>query len=349
MLLLLDLVVAAGVALLQLGQLRGDPVGLVVAADVGEGLAGDDERGAGLVDEDVVHLVDDGVVERDRLHLAEVRVVALVAAAGRLHVVAQVVEAELAVGAVGDLAVVGLAAGGGVHVGLDEAGLDAEGAVDGQHPLAVAAGEVVVDGDDVDALGLQRVEVGGQRGDEGLAFAGDHLGDVAAVQHDAAEDLHVEVAHVLGALGGLAAGGERLGEDVVEGGALGELLAELRRDVLELLGAERLHALFEGVDLRQEAAGHDDVLGAGLGGAEVAELLDVALVAGAEEAQEEAADGLGEGGDAVGELLPEADVHFGIDAHRHGLHRARAPRPRPRSVGASGAARKGPVELCLSV
>ena len=99
--------------------------------------------------------------------------------------------------------------------------------VDGRHPFAVAAGQVVVDGDDVDALALQGVEVGRQRGDEGLAFAGDHLGDVAAVQDDAAEDLHVEVPHVLGAAAGLAAGGERLGQQVVERLALGQALAEL--------------------------------------------------------------------------------------------------------------------------
>ena len=65
-------------------------------------------------------------------------------------------------------------------------------------------------------LPSRRVEVRRQRGDERLAFAGDHLGDVAAVQDDAAEDLHVEVPHVLGAAGGLAAGGERLGQQVVE-------------------------------------------------------------------------------------------------------------------------------------
>ena len=103
-----------------------------------------------------------------------------------------------------------------VHVALDGADRHAQRRGRWAHPLAVAAGQVVVDGDDVDALALQRVEVGRQRGDERLAFAGDHLGDVAAVQDDAADDLHVVVPHVLGAAAGLAAGGERLGQQVVE-------------------------------------------------------------------------------------------------------------------------------------
>ncbi len=60
-------------------------------------LAADDERRARLVDEDRVDLVDDGVVE------LALRVVER----AELHVVAQVVEAELVVLAVGDVGAVG--------------------------------------------------------------------------------------------------------------------------------------------------------------------------------------------------------------------------------------------------
>ena len=72
------------------------------------------------------------------------------------------------------------------------------------HPLGVAPGQVVVDRDDVDALAFERVQVGGQGGDERLAFAGLHLGDLAAVEHRAADQLHVEVPHVQHAPAGLA-------------------------------------------------------------------------------------------------------------------------------------------------
>ena len=64
------------------------------------GAAGDDQRRPRLVDEDVVDLVDDREV-----------VVALDALLERVrHVVAQVVEAELGVGPVGDVGGVGLVA-----------------------------------------------------------------------------------------------------------------------------------------------------------------------------------------------------------------------------------------------
>ena len=136
-------------------------VGLVVDG------AGDDERGARLVDQDRVDFVDDRVIVAALHHLLEMI----------LHVVAQIVEAQFVVGGVGHVAGIGHAAllvGEAVH---DDAGGEAEETVDLAHPARVAAGEIVVDGDDMDALAGQRVEVDGKGGDQRLAFAGLHFGD----------------------------------------------------------------------------------------------------------------------------------------------------------------------------
>ena len=109
----------------------------------------------------------------------------------------------------------------------DHADGEPEEAVDLAHPLGVALGEVVVDGDDMHALAGERVEIDRQRRDQRLAFAGLHLGDAAFVQDHAADQLHVEMALAERALGGLAAGRERRHQDVVERLAVGELLPEL--------------------------------------------------------------------------------------------------------------------------
>ena len=195
--------------------------------------AADDERRARLVDEDGVDLVDDAVGVAALHHV--------LAAHG--HVVAQVVEAELGVGAVGDVGVVLRAALLRRHVGLDDADLEAEEAVDLAHPLGVALGQVVVDGDEVGAVAGERVEVHGHGGDERLALAGLHLGDVAVVEDDAAQHLDVEGPHAERALGRLAGDGERLEQQVVEQLAVVVALPELGR-----LGAQLLVA--QGGDVR---------------------------------------------------------------------------------------------------
>ena len=116
-------------------QVRRDRIDLEIELSLVFGLAADDERRAGFVDQDGVDLVDDAVVERPLHavdHLGD-------------HVVAQVVEAELVVGAVGDVGVVGSLLLGPRHLrGVDAHG-QAEEVVEAAHPFGVASGEVFVD------------------------------------------------------------------------------------------------------------------------------------------------------------------------------------------------------------
>ncbi len=192
---------------------------------------GDDQRGAGFVDQDVIHLVHDGV---------------MVAALDFVlqpvdHVIPQVVEAELGVGAVGDVGRVGLhpvhqahlvlvfvrglflrvvqegllaVLGGGGH--LQDAHRQAQEMVNGAHPAGVTACQVIIDRHQVDPVAGQRVQVERQGGHQGLAFAGAHLGDLALVQDDPADELHVVRALTDGPFGGLAYRCKGFGQDLIQ-------------------------------------------------------------------------------------------------------------------------------------
>jgi len=66
------------------------------------------------------------------------------------------------------------------------------------------------------ALTQQRVQIQRQRGDQCLALARLHLGDAPLVQHDSADELHIEVPHVQRASRGFTTRCERFGQDVVQ-------------------------------------------------------------------------------------------------------------------------------------
>ena len=180
----------------------------------------DDERGAGLINENGVDLVDDGVV---------MAALDLLLAAGRHAIITQVVEAELAVRSVGDVALVlGAALLRGLVV-LDDAGGEPEEGVELAHALGVSACKVIVHRHDMDAASGEGIEVDGERSDKGLTLAGGHLGDASLVEHHAADQLDVEVNHVPSVLvvadhelhsdhatGGALHDGKSLGEDFVE-------------------------------------------------------------------------------------------------------------------------------------
>ena len=110
----------------------------------------------------------EGLLERLAVGVAELE---------PLQLVAEEVEAEFLAGAVGDVAGVGAPRERVGLPGLDAADRQPQQLVDRRHPFGVAAGQVVVDRDDVHALARQGIEERGQGGDQGLAFAGLELGD----------------------------------------------------------------------------------------------------------------------------------------------------------------------------
>ena len=221
-----------------LGEHRRDLVHLQVELGVVLGLPGNDQRRARFVDEDRIDFVDDCIVEAALHPLG----------GGVDHVVAQVVEAELVVGAVGDVGRVGFLLGGMRHLRKVHPHAEPEETIDATHPLGIAAGQVVVHRDDMDALAGQRVEVDRQRRRQGLALAGAHLGNLAVVQHHAADHLHVEVAHAMNPSPGFANHREGFHQEVVQRGAVRKPLAEFIRLGLQRFVAELLDLRFERVD-----------------------------------------------------------------------------------------------------
>jgi hypothetical protein len=171
----------------------------------------------------------------------------------------------------------------------DHPDADPEEVEDGTHPLRVASGQVVVDGDDVDAAAGQRVQGCREGRDEGLAFARLHLGDLALVEDRAADQLDVEVAHPEGPPHRLAGHREHVGQDLVESlldlgqlplvAVLGELPTPLEVGVGQLLlgrlaGLRQLADLF--ADLGEPLA--DLVIGEGRDlGLELVRLVDQGL------------------------------------------------------------------------
>src|ERR1051325_6487639 len=234
----------------QLDHLAGDAIGLSIFGGVIVGSAGDDQRRAGFVDQNRINLVDDGKIEI----ALDLKIDAL------LHIVAEVIEAKFAVGAVGDVALVHLAADvtARFHFGLDEANRHPQVLKRGTNPIGIAANEVIVDCDDLTVHAFQHTQEAGEGGDEGLAFAGGHFGDLSLGQHQAADDLDIETA---GAEGG-AGFGVDLADGIVELGRYGntlpgltglydlllDLVVKLASGAFQLVGVEVFFGIEDGAD-----------------------------------------------------------------------------------------------------
>src|SRR5262249_39231417 len=94
----------------------------------------------------------------------------------------------------------------------------------------------------------ERIEIDRESRNQGLAFAGLHLGDLAFVQDYAADKLDVEMPLPQRALGGLAHGGECRHENIFERLAFGQLLFELIGASAQSFVRERFQLAFQRVD-----------------------------------------------------------------------------------------------------
>ena len=210
-------------------------VGLFVQIGGFVPLTGDNQRRAGLVNQDGVHLVHNGKGVAPLHHIAFTDD----------HIIPQVVKAHFVVGAVGNVAGIGGPALGVIHIMHDNAYGHAHKAEDVSHPLALKFGQIVVDGDDMHAFAGQGVQIGGQGGGVGFALAGFHLGNAALMQADAADDLHRKQALAVHAPYGLAKRGESVGQNLVQRFAVLQAGLQFRGFGLQLLVCQGLAGILQ--------------------------------------------------------------------------------------------------------
>ena len=132
------------------------------------------------------------------------------------------------------------------------------------HPRSVASGEVVVHRDKLHVLSGERIQVERQSGNKRLSLTRLHLGNLALMKHDAADELTVEGNHVpregvsadlLGRADKVTAcvlhESESLRKNVVKRLTPGNTLLELRRHARKILVREILSLIFrlDAVDL----------------------------------------------------------------------------------------------------
>jgi hypothetical protein len=222
---------------------------------------GNDQRRARLVDQNIVHLIDNRIVQFTLHQLREIP----------RHIVAQVVEPELVVRSIGNISKVGFAPRTGTPVNQTSivgvrfwidiirivdrrifvrncGDAQTEQMVDRSHPSCADFCQVVVDRDQMAPLAGQRIQIERQSRHQRFPFAGLHLGDLALVQHNAAYQLHVVVALTDSAARRLTHDGKRFGKQIIKRFAVGETLLEFVGFGAQFSVGERLDRWLEAVD-----------------------------------------------------------------------------------------------------
>ena len=233
-----------GAALFLLGvmgfrmQLRDDAVDAVVEFRRFFGRPRNDERRSCFINENAVHLIDDGIVEVSLHHLFD----------AELHIVAQIIKAEFIVRPVGHVGQVGFPALAIIEPVDDAPDIETQEPVNFPHPFAVAAGQVVIHRHQMHAPSGKGIEVNRHGGDQGFPFTGLHFGNGSLVQHNPADDLHIERTHPQNAKRCFPHHGESFGKQVIQRFFIGQALTEFSRLGPKLIVTQFLYGLLEGID-----------------------------------------------------------------------------------------------------
>ena len=117
------------------------------------------------------------------------------------HIVTQIVETELIVRTESHVAFVSLPARVAVRfVFVNAVHRQSVEHIERSHPLGVSFGKIVIDSDHVYTLACERIQEYRERSNESLALTCSHLGNLALMQDDTADDLHIIVHHIPGDL-----------------------------------------------------------------------------------------------------------------------------------------------------
>ena len=165
------------------------------------GCTGDDQGSPGLVNQDRIDFVHDGEGQA-RLSLV---------CHGKRHIVPQVIKTKFVVGSINNIASVGVPLLGGPLPRANDPDRHAKKVIDGPHPGGIAPRQIVVHGHQVHRITSQRIEVGGQGRNQCLALTGTHFRNLAFMEDDAADQLHIEMPHTQCPLARFANRRKRLG------------------------------------------------------------------------------------------------------------------------------------------
>ena len=166
-------------------QLRNDFVDAVIFVRGFFRRPGNNQRRARFVNQNRVHFVHNREV-MPALH-AILQIV--------LHVVAQIIEAELVVGAKSDVRAIRRPPLHVIQIVNDHAHGQPQHLVNRPHPFRVPPRQIIVHRHNVNALSRQRVQVRRQRRHQRLSFTRLHLRDFSLMQYDSADKLNVEMPH----------------------------------------------------------------------------------------------------------------------------------------------------------
>ena len=187
-------------------------------------LSGNDQRCTCLVDQDGVDLIDDTVVQISLYQLFFIN----------NHVVTKVIKSQFVVGYVSNITSVCFTALFRFHVVEYNTNSQSKKFMNLTHPLSISFCQIVIDGNDVNTLAFQCIQICRKCGNECLTFTGLHFSDTSLMQDNTTNDLYTVMLHAKNSLSAFTYYGKSFRKKIIQCLALAQTFLEFSGLVSQL-------------------------------------------------------------------------------------------------------------------
>ena len=117
------------------------------------------------------------------------------------------------------------------------------------HPFSITLCQVIINGNDVNTLAFQCIQVCRKSRYQGLTFTGTHLSDTALMKDDTTHQLYTEMLHTKHSLTSFTYNRKSFRQEVIQGLTFCQTILEFLGFASQFSIRELLHLWTQGIDL----------------------------------------------------------------------------------------------------
>ena len=202
-------------------------------------MTGNDQRCSCLIDQNRVHLINNGKFHATLYELFFID----------HHIISQIIKAQFVVRHISNITVISCTSFIIVHGIQHHADSKSQEFMYFSHPLGITLRQIIVDRDNMNPFSGQRIQVCRKCRHEGLTFTGSHLGNSSLMQDNTTNQLHPVMTHSQCSHRCFTYNGKCLRQDIIQRLPFSQSLPEFAGLRLQLCIGQLLHLRFQCFDM----------------------------------------------------------------------------------------------------
>ena len=201
--------------------------------------AGNNQRCSGLIHQNTIHLIHNGIVQLPLYHLLHIY----------YHIISQVVKAKFIISTKGNITAISIFTLWEIHIMTHQTYRQAQEVVKASHLDAVTLGQIIINSNNVYTLASQGIQIGWQSSYQSFTLTSTHFCNLALVETNTTHHLHIKMSHAQNTAGSLSNNSKGLWQNIIQSLTLSQTVTEFVSTTCQRGIAEIFQAFLKAINL----------------------------------------------------------------------------------------------------